>query len=291
MARILIASAGKLGLPLAHQLAAAGHQVCAVRRRSPPPARQNLVGYSLDLRRRPELAALDPGIDLAILILTPAARSPEGYRQIYQHALGNLLDHLAGMSPRPACLFVSATSVYGQHHGEWVDEDSPTEPETYNGQSLLEAETAIRQWSPTPLIVRFAGIYGPQRNRLLRQLEHPQTIQRTPPIYTNRIHQEDCIGVLRFLVDRLLQGNLRHTVYIGSDHCPAPKFEVLQWLAWAAGQPGPRPLDSADPAPQNKRCRNHRLLETGYCFRYPDYQSGYNALLETSSRPTHPVTK
>ncbi|MYH90732.1 MAG: sugar nucleotide-binding protein, partial [Gammaproteobacteria bacterium] len=97
------------------------------------------------------------------------------------------------------CLFLSATSVYAQNRGEWLDEESPTSPGTYNGMSLLSAEEAVLGWSPNPLVVRFAGIYGPDRMRLVRQLEKPLTIQRTPAAYTNRVHQEDCVGSLRFL--------------------------------------------------------------------------------------------
>ena len=139
----------------------------------------------MDLRQRIETEALDRDFDLIIVILTPAARSPDGYRQIYQTAMMNLFDHLAHRARRPSCLFVSSTSVYAQHQGEWVDEESPTEPDTYRGKSLLSAEEFILSWSPQPLIIRFAGIYGPGRTRLLDQLKEPMTVQRNP----SHLHQ------------------------------------------------------------------------------------------------------
>ena len=279
MAKILIAGAGRLGFPLALALSGSGHEVAAIRRGGPRGASADIRWHRLDLRNPGAGRDLDRDFDLVIVILTPAARSPEGYRQIYQEALGNLLGHLEGSRGRPACLFVSATSVYAQDRGEWVDEASPADPGTYNGRSLLSAEGTVLDWSPEPLIVRFAGIYGPDRMRLVRQLEKPMTIQRTPPAYSNRVHQEDCVGILRHLAGLQLGGRNSHRIYLGADHCPAPKFEMMTWLARAAGLPEPLPLDAADDAPRNKRCRNRRLVETGYRFSYPDYQSGYRAML------------
>lgn len=290
MAKILIAGAGKLGLPLARALAGSGHEVAAVRRGDPPGASGGIAWHRLDLRDAAAVRALERDFDLVVVILTPAARSPRGYRQIYQEALANLLGHLEGPRDRPSCLFVSATSVYAQDRGEWVDEESAAEPVTYNGQSLLSAERTVLEWSPDPLIVRFAGIYGPGRKRLLRQLQEPLTIQRSPPAYTNRVHEDDCVGILRFLAGRQLRGENRHRVYLGADHCPAPKFEMMTWLARAAGLPEPSPLDAADDASRNKRCSNRRLREAGYRFLHPDYRSGYLAMLQgTSPEPGGPT--
>ncbi len=280
MAKILIAGAGRLGFPLALALSGSGHEVTAIRRGGPRDGPADIRWQRLDLRDPAAVRVLDRDFDLVIVILTPAGRSPEGYRQIYRGALDNLLGHLESSRNRPSCLFVSATSVYAQIGGEWVDEESPAEPGTYNGRSLLSAEEAVLGWSPDPLIVRFAGIYGPERMRLVRQLEKPVTIQRTPPAYTNRVHQEDCVGILRYLAGLQLGGRNSHRVYLGADHCPAPKFEMMAWLARAAGLPEPIPLDAADDAPRNKRCSNRRLVETGYRFSYPDYKSGYRAILQ-----------
>jgi hypothetical protein len=56
--------------------------------------------------------------------------------------------------------------------------------------------------------------------------------------------------------------------------------EVCEWLAQRMD------LDvsamAADGVPMrggNKRCSNQRLLDAGYQFAYPDYRSGYGAIL------------
>ena len=65
------------------------------------------------------------------------------------------------------------------------------------------------------------------------------------------------------------------------DGAPAPDCEVRDWLAHLLGVPPPARASDAAGSPQrgNKRCRNERLIASGYRFRYPTYREGYAALL------------
>ena len=64
--------------------------------------------------------------------------------------------------------YLSATSVYGDHNGEWVNETSATKPSTLNGKNRLKAENDWRVFSKEnilPLqIFRLSGIYSKQNN-------------------------------------------------------------------------------------------------------------------------------
>ena len=85
-------------------------------------------------------------------------------RAVYVDGLANVLDAL----PSPAkFLYVSSSSVYGQSNGEWVTEESPTEPAEESGKVVREAEQLLQKRMPTAVVLRFAGIYGP--GRLLRE--------------------------------------------------------------------------------------------------------------------------
>ena len=57
---------------------------------------------------------------------------------------------------------------------------------------------------------------------------------------------------------------------------------MLRWLAGVLGTSPPR-VAGADQRRErrggNKRCRNARLVESGYAFRYPNYRDGYSAVL------------
>ena len=70
--------------------------------------------------------------------------------------------------------------------------------------------------------------------------------------------------------------------YVGVDCEPVEERTLFEWLAGATGAPVPRraPRDAVPPARGgNKRCRNTRLLESGYVFRYPTFRDGYAAVL------------
>ena len=81
-------------------------------------------------------------------------------REVYLQGLSNVLERL----PTGGSLaYVSSTSVYGQTSGEWVTEDSATEPVEENGKLLLECERLLQSRRPDAMVLRFAGIYGPGR--------------------------------------------------------------------------------------------------------------------------------
>ena len=135
--------------------------------------------------------------------------------------------------------------------------------------------------SPYPAtVIRFGGIYGPGRTRLIDSLrEGIATCVEQPPVYTNRIHRDDGAAALQHLMELYDPQPL----YIGVDDHPAPHCEVLRWLAERLGVPGPTVVNAAT-APDtllraNKRCRNARLRASGFRFRYPSYKEGYAALL------------
>lgn len=279
MANILIVGCGKLGRPLGLLLAAEGHNITGVRRTIPDDAETEIDWRSVNICQPDQVATLNMAPDLVVIILTPASRSPEGYHMIYQVGLENLLSHFRSLASHPGCLFVSATSVYAQQSGEWVDETSETAPHAYNGQSLLQAEKMIADFSLRATSIRFSGIYGAVRTRVIEKLKSASEIQQSPPSFTNRIHQTDCIRVLHHLSTLFLNGQKLAPVYVATDHDCAPKYDVMSWLAGRAGLIAPTPLVAAENADQNKRCRNDLLLSTGFELTYKSYRDGYGAML------------
>jgi nucleoside-diphosphate-sugar epimerase len=126
-------------------------------------------------------------------------------------------------------------------------------------------------------VVRFGGIYGPGRTRLIDSVRSGQA-RCEPGLYTNRIHRDDCAGVLEHLLALAAPAPL----YIGVDDEPALQCEVLRWLAQQLGVPPPVPSGAPDDSRRrggNKRCCNARLRASGYRLLYPSYCEGYTALL------------
>ena len=161
-----------------------------------------------------------------------------------------------------------------------MDEDSLTEPSSFNGKALLQAEQRVLAAGPNNTIVRFSGIYGPGRDGLMKQVQSGTPIQHNPPYYTNRIHLDDCIGVLAGLLMQRLAGRPTANIYLASDSTPAPIKEVASWLAGKldCSYPPARTITKVN-ASQNKRCSNERLSALEYNFLFKSYQVGYSALM------------
>lgn len=271
MAKILIVGCGKIGSALADALIELGHDVTGFKR-NPPESGATRINYiAADIT---EPVTLDGDFDHAFFIVSPGRRDEQNYRAIYQTGLDNLLNAL----PDTPWLMVSSTSVYAQSQGEWVDEESVAEPDNAASRSIRQAERKLTDANPNNIVVRFSGIYGPGRESLLRQAMQAPTIQRTPPYFTNRIHQQDCVGVLAFLLTRRLAGGKLEQYYLATDDDPAPLWDVIAWLAERLHCPPPTEKTEGNGG-MNKRCSNARLKALGYRFRYPGYKDGYSALI------------
>jgi nucleoside-diphosphate-sugar epimerase len=270
MAEILIVGCGDVGTQLGKQLIAEGHRVTGVKRH-PPDVGEGIRYLKADISDADSLASLEADFDQLFYIVSADGRNETSYRAVYRTGLRNVLEKLPGTP----WIFVSSTSVYGQSRGEWVDERSPADPDNPNARLIRAAEEQVLAAHPGNIVVRFSGIYGPGREHLIRVAASRPAIQQTPPYYTNRIHRDDCAGVLAFLFEQRLAGRALDACYLASDDDPAPMWEVVSWLAERQQCPPPVVKAAGDDAPMNKRCNNARLKALGYRFLYPGYREGY----------------
>lgn len=279
--RVLIAGCGYVGTALGRRLTAAGHQVWGLRRQ-PAALPAGITALQADLARPSTLGQLPPALDAVVYAAAADRGDDAAYAAIYRDGLAHLLDALRAQRQRPRrVIFVSSTSVYGQQDGEWVDEESPTEPTRAASRHLLAGETLLANSSFPGTTVRLTGIYGPGRTRLIEQVRSGEArLHRGPPSFTNRVHRDDCAGLLA----HLLVLAAAQPLYLGTDSDPAAQNDVLGWIAAQLGVASP-PMSDALPAEtlhsrgQNKRCSNRRLLASGYALRYPTFREGYGALL------------
>jgi nucleoside-diphosphate-sugar epimerase len=280
MTNILIAGCGYVGTALGMRLAAAGHAVWGMRRAAEdlPPNIRHLAG---DLSVPQTLQDLPPGLEVVFYTAAPNGADDAAYRAIYVDGLRHLLEALArqGQSPRRVFL-TSSTAVYAQSAGEWVDESSPTAPTHFTGGRVLEGERLLLDGPFPATVVRFGGIYGPGRTSLIERVRQGLAACREgPPLYTNRIHRDDCAGALHHLMTL----SDPEALYVAVDHEPADYCDVLRWLAGQLGAPMPR-VEAAPGADTrrhrtNKRCRNGKLVASSYTFQYPTFREGYAELL------------
>lgn len=223
------------------------------------------------------LRCLGKGFDYIVVTLTPSERSDAGYERTYVRSCQNLVKGLQALQYHPRrIIFVSSTAVYGQDDGTWVDEDSPTLPTSFNGIRLLEAESIIRQSGLHHTVVRFSGIYGPGRNRLIEQVKLGQL--PAGHHYSNRIHAEDCAGFIAHLIAHM---DSPESLYLATDSEPTPLATVTAWIATQLGL-GDSRVAEVTTERGNKRLSNRRMLETGYRLRYPGFRDGYAELLKAT---------
>jgi nucleoside-diphosphate-sugar epimerase len=284
MANILIAGCGYVGSALGMRLAAAGHVVWGIRRGAEglPPGIRHLAA---DLTVPETLQTLPPALEVVFYTAAPNGVDDAAYRGIYVDGLRYLLEALLRQhqSPRQV-FFTSSTAVYQQSAGEWVDETSPTEPSHFTGSRVLEGERLLLNGPFPGTALRFGGIYGPARTSLIDRVRQGlATCRDGPPLYTNRIHRDDCAGALQHLMTL----SEPEAVYLGVDHEPADQCDVLRWLADRLGASPPRVEASSGGDSRrhrtNKRCRNAKLVASRYVFSYPTYREGYAAILHQTA--------
>jgi nucleoside-diphosphate-sugar epimerase len=183
-------------------------------------------------------------------------------------------------NPPKLIIWVSSTSVYGDCAGGWVDETTKAIPVTFSGEILLQAEKIIKDLPCQSTVVRFSGIYGPGRSRLLSQVRSGRGRPQMPQQWSNRIHADDCGGVLAHLINLFESGKPIEQVYLASDCQPVTQHEIRRWLAQRL---------SVDLVEESvavglvRRCSNRLLLESGFNFKYPSFREGYAALIENES--------
>lgn len=280
MSKVLVAGCGYVGQALGSRLAKERHEVWGLLRH-PENLPDEIQPFKADLSKPETLQKLPSDLEYLFYMASADQYDDTSYKEAYVDGLKNLLDVLTHQKQKPKRIFfISSTSVYAQTGGEWVDENSPTEPTHFSGKRLLEGENIIQQ-SPLPAtVVRFGAIYGPGRTRLIESLRKGEAVCPKEKVYTNRIHRDDCARILTHLMKLKRPADL----YIGVDNDPADLTTVLWWLASYMKVPLPPDKEMPEIATgrrgSNKRCKNDRLVDSGYFFLYNTFREGYAAILE-----------
>ena len=186
--------------------------------------------------------------------------------------------------------YLSTTGVYGDHDGDWVDEDTPLTPSTKRGRARVTAEARWQAIPDLPLhIFRLAGIYGPGRGPFAKvRAGTARRIIKQGQVFS-RIHVEDIAQALELSLQRPDPG----AVYNLCDDDPAPPQDVIAHAAALLGLPVPPaiPFDQADMTPmarsfyaESKKVRNDRIKQAlGWAPQFPTYRAGLAALLAQDS--------
>ncbi|SOC18873.1 nucleoside-diphosphate-sugar epimerase [Rhodobacter sp. JA431] len=185
--------------------------------------------------------------------------------------------------------YLSTVGVYGDHDGDWVDEETPLTPGTARGKARVAAEAAWQELGLPLHIFRLAGIYGPGRGPFAKVRNGTARLIIKPGQVFSRIHVDDIAQVLAASIAQPNPGR----IYNLCDDAASPPEDVLAYAAELLGLPRPpeEPFDPATMTPmaasfyaENKRVRNDRIKdELGVQLRYPDYRSGLETMLRSEA--------
>ncbi|MBL4758220.1 MAG: SDR family oxidoreductase [Rhizobiales bacterium] len=204
--------------------------------------------------------------------------------------IGAVTQIFATRKTHPARItYLSSLSVYGDFDGALIDEDAGTEPASKRGQVRVAAETAWQDLGARhniPIdILRLAGIYGPDRNILLRlKAGKVKRISGTGHIF-NRIHVADLSDIAIALMQRQ---DANGGVFNICDNFPTAQEDVIVFAAGLLGIEPP-PATSLEKSglsqlgrsfyEENKRVSNARMLAaTGHTLIFPTYREGLTSL-------------
>src|SRR6266498_64380 len=159
--RVLIVGCGYVGLPLGAELVKQGHEVFGLRRSGAANVELIAAGIhplSADITRPGDLAKLPAPFEWVV-----------------------------------NTVYTSSTSVYAQTDGSLVKEDALAAPQSPTSRLLVETESlllqAARERNFPAVILRVAGIYGPERGHLFQQyLRNEARIAAKGERFLNMIH-------------------------------------------------------------------------------------------------------
>jgi nucleoside-diphosphate-sugar epimerase len=286
--RALIVGCGYVGLPLGAELVKQGHEVFGLRRGTGAEADLKAAGITpltADITKAEQLAQLPGGYDWVVNCVSASGGGAEEYREVYLQGTRNLVEWL-GAAPPKKFVYTSSTSVYGQDDGSLVKENSSTEPAVETGKLLVQTEqvllAAARERKFPAVILRVAGIYGPDRGYWFKQyLSNEARIEGNGARIMNMIHRDDVVGA----IIAALKSGRPGEVYNAVDDEPVSQLAFFQWLSGPLGKdlPPSAPEDAEVVRKRgvtNKKVSNRRLkMELGYQFKYPTFRQGYTAEL------------
>jgi len=203
--KICIIGCGYVGSALACHWRDLGHTVTATTRVPERIPELLPIAHRVILLENGNLAPAIEGQDAILLAVAP--KRDGSYRETYLETAQRLMHH----NP-PYLLYTSSTSVYGDHRGATVDEETIPSPSHTNSSILLETEKTL---SPA-CIVRLGEVVGPNRwisNKIIR-MTAPLPGSGHSPVNLSAL--PDIVRGLDFLLTHRCQGifNLCHDLHI-----------------------------------------------------------------------------
>ena len=270
----LIAGCGYLGLRAATCWQRDAVRTTAITRSTARAAEFQELGLQpllLDLSH-PAVDAVLPRADVALWAVGFDRSFGVDREQIWLDGLRWLIAHLPSAPRR--FLYVSSTSVYGQVDGESVDERTLPSPTTEGGKCCAQAEELARaefsdRFPETQVVIlRMAGIYGP--DRLLRRVDDLRNRTRLsgrPDHWLNLIHVDDAVRLVQHASTAV---DIPDVINVVNSET-VTRREYYSRLADLVGAPPPI-FDDSENSTGHQRGGNKRVTSCHACASRADFK-------------------
>lgn len=279
----LVVGHGYLGSRIAKRWRAAGDRVFATTRsaqRAETLAKEGFLPLVLDVTRPESLPSL-PAAATVLYAVGYDPRAAASRHDVYVAGLQNVLNALPAGVER--VIFISSSGVYGSSLEGWAMEDTPCRPDRESSQAIWTAEQQLQSHplGSRAIILRLAGLYGPGRVPLLRDLKSGRPISVAADGTVNLIHVDDAVEAVLAAETRARPPRIFNV----ADGQPARRRDFYTYLAELLRLPPPEFVElPAEPGGARgqgqKRVSNARLLEElKFVPAYPSYREGLAAIL------------
>jgi len=204
--------------------------------------------------------------------------------------INNFSRYLSQIKPK-WITYLSATSVYGNHNGAWVDEKSETNPTSENGIQRLVAEnlwlSTCKKFNLPIQIFRLSGIYSNTNNILQRLKLGTAKIIKKENHFFSRIHVDDIANILF----NSLKNFKSEEIYNISDDKPSSSEEVTVYAAklLKLNIPGEIKIEDIDSRmlrdfyKDSKKVSNSKMKNFfNYNLKFSSYIEGLNHIRDNS---------
>ena len=185
-------------------------------------------------------------------------------------------------------LYTSTTGVYGNHNGEWVNEESTLKATNSKDKNRIKAE---KQWKNFSIknnikynILRLSSIYGP--NRLNNFKNDKNIIAVKKNFFFSRIHVYDAARI----ITNIIFGGFNNEIWNLTDNKPSTREDYLMEIIRLRNIRKYEIIDYNEYKKKlsktakkfwenNKKVSNNKItVKLKYRFLFPDFKSGLKNL-------------
>ncbi len=186
-------------------------------------------------------------------------------------------------------VLISTTGVYGNCHGQWVNENTALNPGVDRARRRVDAEQQFQSYCRKvniPLVIlRVSGIYGPGKLPLKRIKAQTPIVREEDSPFSNRIHTDD---LLEICLKAGLSDNIEGIFNCADGH-PTTMYDYFIKVARAKKLPEPPAITLQQAKTQlsagmlsymdeSRRIDNQKLLtEFDLSLKYPDLDKGLSS--------------